>query len=222
MNNLYSELQKNIGYEFKDINLLKQALTHISFANDNNCKSYERLEFLGDAVIELVVSHYIYSKCDIDSGELSKLRAKMVSTENFNQISIDLMLEKYCLKGKSLPKLSKKNTADLFESCVGAIYLDGGMQNAEKVINKFIIKDFSNIKKYLNLLSDPKSEFQEYCQGKNISFEYKVLESSGLDHEKVFKVGLYLQGELLEEAMARSIQSAEEECARRFLENKKN
>ena len=96
------------------------------------------------------------------------------------------------------------------------------MQNVEKVINKFIIKDFSNIKKYLNLLSDPKSEFQEYCQGKNIFFEYKVLKSSGLDHEKVFKVGLYLQGELVEEAMARSIHSAEEECARRFLENKKN
>ena len=222
MSNLYSDLQKNIGYEFKDIQLLKTALTHISYANDNNCESYERLEFLGDAVIELVVSDYIYNNCDIDSGKLSKLRENMVSTENLNIISIDLNLEKFCLKGKSLPKLSKKNTADLFESVVGAIYLDSGMQNAKKVIDKFIIKDLKNVENYLNMLSDPKSELQEYCQGKNISFEYKLLETSGFDHEKNFKVGLYIQNELVATSVAKSIQSSEEECARKFLESKKN
>jgi ribonuclease-3 len=146
----------------------------------------------------------------------------MVSTENLNKISIDLNLEKFCLKGKSLSKLSKKNTADLFESVVGAIYLDSGMQNVKKIIDKFIIKDLKNVENYLNMLSDPKSELQEYCQGKNISFEYKLLETSGFDHEKNFKVGLYIQNELVATSVAKSIQSSEEECARKFLESKKN
>ena len=132
MNN-YEKLEKSINYKFKDVNILKNALTHISYANENNVESYERLEFLGDAIMEMVVSEYIYHNLNVDAGTLTKLRASLVSTENLYKISNNLKLSQYAIIGNSLKILSKKNTADLFESLIASVYLDGGLFEAKKI-----------------------------------------------------------------------------------------
>lgn len=217
MNNL-DILQKNIKYAFNDLNTLKIALTHSSYANENNVENYERLEFLGDAVIELVVSDYIYKNCSFDAGISSKLRASLVSTENLYSISKELLLDKMVLKSKSLSNLSKKNTADLFESLIGAVYIDGGISPAKEIIQKFVIVSDENIKNKITSSIDYKTKFQEYMQSKGIRFEYKLIASEGMDHDKTFECGLYVNNELFVTAKGKSIQSAEEKCAEKYFE----
>lgn len=217
MNNNLEDIQKVIGYTFSDERLLTQALTHISFANDNKVESYERLEFLGDAVIELVVSDYIFNHINIDAGASTKLRSALVSTENLSSVTKELGLDKLCYKSKSLQFLSKKNTADLFESLVGAVYVDGGIDNAKDIIHKFVIVDDSHVGYVIKNSIDYKSSLQEYMQGKNIDFEYKVIETIGPDHLREFEVALVVRGESFTTAKATSIQQAEEMCAKQYL-----
>lgn len=216
LNNL-RELQEFIGYKFNDVSILEQALTHSSFANDNNKESYERLEFLGDAVIELVVSEYIYKYYYFNSGELSKLRASLVSTEYLNNVALKLHLHELVKKSKGLQYLSKKNTADLFESLVGAIYVDGGLKEAENIIYKFVIIDITNVDYVLNNNIDFKTQLQELLQAEGKSFEYMTVASSGLDHEKIFEVNLIIDGESVVSARATSIHLAENNCAEKYI-----
>lgn len=211
------ELQKRIGYTFKDVSLLTRALTHQSYANDNNVISYERLEFLGDAVIELVVSDYIYNFCEFDAGISTRLRASLVSTEYLQNVSHELGLPELVLKSKSLSVLGKKNTADLVESLIGAIYLDGGLNEAKRVIDENIIISDDNVRYVMLTAIDYKSKFQELMQSEGREFEYRVLSSSGLAHEKTFEVGLYIDGEEVARNTATSIHSAEEQCARDYI-----
>ncbi|MGN0961138.1 MAG: ribonuclease III [Christensenellales bacterium] len=210
-------LQNLIGYKFKDISLLEMSLTHQSYANDNNVHSYERLEFLGDAVIELIVSDYIYHLSDFDAGVSTKLRASLVSTEYLFNVSNKLELPSLVLKSKSLQQLGKKNTADLFESLIGAVYLDGGLSYAKDIINKFVIISKENVRLVMRTCVDYKSKFQELMQAKGNTFEYKLLSSSGLDHEKIFEVGLFINDQNVATARASSIHSAEEKCAEIYL-----
>lgn len=221
MNNLES-LQQLINYNFKDISLLERALTHQSYANDNNTLSYERLEFLGDAVIELIVSDYIYHLSDFDAGVSTKLRASLVSTDYLCHISNNLGLPDMLLKSKSLQQLSKKNTADLVESLIGAVYLDGGLLDAKNIIDRFIIISDDNVRFVMKTCIDYKSKFQELMQSSGDYFEYKLLSSSGLDHQKVFEVGLFINGESMARASANSIHSAEEKCAEKYIVALKN
>ena len=210
-------IQNTIGYKFKDDNLLLTAFTHQSYANENETVGYDRLEFLGDAIIEMVVSDYIYNHFNASSGEMTKLRSGLVSTENLYKISIDLGLDKLMLKSKALLTASKKNIADLFESLVGAIYLDGGLESASNLILKFVVKDEKNIAYVLENSVDHKTKFQEYMQSKSIPFEYKVLSSRGLDHEKIFEVELLIDGNSEFKAKGKSIREAEENCAKGYL-----
>ena len=138
MNNLEG-LQGLLNYKFNDENLLKQALTHLSYANENSIESYERLEFLGDAVIELIVSDYIYRTLDFGAGDSTKLRSSLVSTEYLCNLVLELGLDKFVYKSKSLQQLSKKNIADIFESIVGAVYIDGGYEPASVLVNKLTL-----------------------------------------------------------------------------------
>jgi len=216
MNNLES-LEKSLGYVFKDKNLLIQALTHISYANDNNVVSYERLEFLGDAVIELIVSDYIFNNFEIDVGSATKLRASLVSTDYLNNISKEIGLDKIVRKSKSLQQLSKKNIADLFESVVGAVYTDGGLENVHKLIYKFVIKNEENVRQVIKNSIDYKSRLQEYMQAESRVFEYKVLSITGPDHKREFEVCLDVDGVAVTTAKSSSIQSAEEKCAELYL-----
>lgn len=221
MNNLL-ELQNNINYFFKDEKLLEQALTHLSYANDNNVPSYERLEFLGDAIIEQVVSVYIYKHFNFDVGALTKLRASLVSTDYLCNVSKKFNLESYVRKSKSLPQLSKKNIADLFESLVGAIYLDGGLEKVEEIIYKHIIISSNNLNYVLKNNIDYKSKLQEYMQANSFAFEYKLISSTGLDHEKTFKISLVVEGEEVTTKEGSSIHLAEEKCAEDYMRNVRN
>lgn len=211
------DLQSKIGYRFKDENLLLTALTHQSLANENGSTSYERLEFLGDAVIELIVSDFIYSNFDYDAGLSTRLRASLVSTENLSKIALNLELHTLVLKSKSLQGLSKKNSADLVESLTGAIYKDGGFKVAHDFVKKFVIVDKKSVENFVASCVDFKTKLQELLQGENRPFEYRILSSSGLDHDKVFEVGLLVDGQLVSRAQGKSIRIAEESCAEEFF-----
>jgi ribonuclease-3 len=215
-----NSIESKINYSFKNNVLLEMALTHKSFANEQGCESYERLEFLGDAIIELIVSDYIIKYKELDAGELSKIRARLVSTDYLYNVSVDLELDKLVKKSKSLPKLSKKNTADLFESLIGAIYLDGDFQKCKELITKYILIDDKNIASVIKNSEDYKTLLQEYCQSKNMNFAYSLVKSEGLDHDKTFFVSL----DIMDTAIwgeGKSIQQAEEECARKFMQSLK-
>ena len=215
MSNL-EQLYDLIGYRFKDPKLLEVALTHISYANESGEESYERLEFLGDAVLELIVSDYIYKFTELDAGVLTKLRASLVSSENLYKISTMLGVMQSVKKSKSLSTFSKKNTADIFESIVGAVYLDGGINEAKKIIDRFVIIDKNNIISMLKSVIDYKTKFQEDMQSQGKHFEYKLLNSSGLDHDKTFECGLFIDGKMIASATGKSIRMAEENCARDY------
>jgi len=211
-----NNLEELINYNFQNKELLITALTHSSYANEHNVENYERLEFLGDAVIELVVSSYIFSFKELDSGVLSKLRAGLVSTEYLSKISEDLQLVNLVRKSKSLLNLSKKNTADLFESMIGAVYLDGGIEKTKEIIGRFIIKSEENIQNILRSCIDYKTRFQEEMQKLGKVFEYKQLNSYGLDHDKTFEYGLFIENELVAKGKGKSIHLAQEECAEQY------
>lgn len=217
--NRLTELENLIGYEFKDKTLLNIALTHQSYANDNMTESYERLEFLGDAIIEFVVTDFVYNNLNFEVGVLTKLRASLVSTDYLVGISKTLGLDKLALRSKSLSQLGKKNIADLFESLIGSVYVDGGLEEAKKLIDKYIIKGMENIRFVLKNSIDYKTKFQEYMQSLSRTFEYKTISSTGLDHEKKHTVGLWVEGKKITEVTATSKQIAEEKCAEFYIKN---
>ena len=218
MNNLES-LQTSIDYRFEDIALLETAITHISYARENNVESYERLEFLGDAVLEMVVTDVIYRNYNLPAGKSSKFRASLVSTENLCNIAIKLGLNNIVKKSKSLPQISKKTTADLFESMLGAVYLDGGIDTVKNIIEKFVIIDKDNLDAHLNGCEDAKTSLQELLQAVGQTFEYKLIKSSGMDHEKTFEVELIINGKSVSNGKSTSIQSAEEMAASQYLKS---
>lgn len=211
-----NNIEQILGYVFKDKTLLKTALTHSSLANEIGGDNYERLEFLGDAVVELIVSNEIYKYEFLDSGLLTKLRASLVSTSNFSSISTNLKLDKELLKSKSLNTLSEKTKADILESILGAIYLDGGLEEVQKIVDKYIIIDENNIREHLTNCIDYKTKFQEDMQKQKKSFEYIVVNESGQDHNKTFTVELKIDGVTTSQALGKSIHIAEEECARKY------
>jgi len=210
-------IQEKLGYTFSNQNLLETALTHISYAKECGEVSYERLEFLGDAVLELVVSDVIYKTFNIDAGKMSKLRASLVSTNNLCNIAQNLGLNASIKKSKSLPSISKKTTADLFESVVGAVYLDGGFSHARELIERLVIIDTTNLETHLNNCVDAKTMLQELMQSLGRNFEYKLISSTGMDHEKKFEVELFISGVSVSKGLSTSIQSAEEIAAGEYL-----
>lgn len=213
---MMNSIEQILGYVFKDKKLLKTALTHSSLSNEIGGDNYERLEFLGDAVVELIVSNEIYKYEFLDSGLLTKLRASLVSTSNFSNISTNLKLDKELLKSKSLNTLSEKTKADILESILGAIYLDGGLEEVQKIVDKYIIIDENNIREHLTNCIDYKTKFQEDMQKQKKSFEYIVVNESGQDHNKIFTVELKIDGITISQALGKSIHIAEEECARKY------
>lgn len=218
MNN-FDNIEKLIGYNFQNKDLLIAALTHQSYANEVGCESYERLEFLGDAVLEMVVSSYVYNNFNFEVGVLTRLRSSLVSTDYLYGISKELELDKLARKSRSLSQLGKKNIADLFESLVGAVYVDGGMDSAQIVIDKLVVKSEDNIRFVLKNSIDYKTKFQELMHSLGKKFEYKFISSSGLDHEKKHTIGLWVEGQKITEITANSKQAAEEKCAEFYIKN---
>ena len=215
----FGNVESLIGYDFQNKDLLIAAMTHQSYANEIGCDSYERLEFLGDAVLEMVVSSYIYNNFNFEVGVLTKLRSSLVSTDYLYDISKELGLDKLALKSRSLSQLGKKNIADLFESLVGAVYVDGGMEHAKNMIDRLVIKGIDNIRFVLKTSIDYKTKFQEYMHSIAKKYEYRFIASTGLDHEKKHTIGLWVDDEKITEVTASSKQLAEEKCAEFYIKN---
>ena len=227
---MLKELEEKIGVKFNNIDFLKQAVTHRSYLNEH--RSYkldhnERLEFLGDAVLELVVTEYLYKNYPNPEGELTNWRASLVNGEMLAKIARELGVEEYLLmsKGESRDtgKARQYLLANAFEAITGAIYLDQkekGYEKCREFIMNNVIGELPNIIEN-KLYMDPKSRFQEESQDKvGVTPSYKVLEEVGPDHDKKFIVGLYLNDEMIAEGKGRSKQEAQRKAAEKGLEMK--
>lgn len=216
------DLQKKLGFKFKDENLLKQALVHRSYLNENpsfETGHNERLEFLGDAVLELVVTEFLYLKfTDRPEGDLTSWRASLVNSKMLYEITPALGIEEflYLSKGEARDKNKKSRQfilADAVEAIIGAVYLDQGMVVAKKFIVENIISQLDKILTNQTFL-DPKSYFQEKAQEtRAITPHYEILKEEGPDHDKIFTVGLYLGEELVCEGQGSSKQEAQVQAA---------
>lgn len=218
MNELLEELQDKIGYRFQNTELLKQALTHSSFANEqkiNKLKDYERLEFLGDAVLELVSSEFLFREnLQMPEGQLTKLRASMVCEPALAYCAKDIDLGSYILLGRGEEytggRYRSSITSDVMEAIIGAIFLDGGIENAKKHIYRFILSDLEN--KILFL--DSKTILQEEIQKKkDAQLRYELIGESGPDHNKQFTVDAYLNDVLIGSGTGRTKKAAEQQAA---------
>lgn len=225
---MIDSLAKKIGVKFGNIALLQQALTHRSYLNEN--KDYgldhnERLEFLGDAVLELVVTEYLFNKFSNPEGELTSWRSALVNGEMLAKVAKGLGVEEHLLmsrgESKDTGRARQYLLANAMEAIIGAIYLDQGYEEAKKFILETVVvnlKDILEKKLYL----DPKSYFQEKAQeNQRITPSYKVTKEWGPDHDKHFVVGVYLGDELVAQGEGNSKQEAQREAARKGLEVKK-
>ncbi len=220
----FSSLEKKLSYKFKKKELLKQALVHRSYLNEHRSFELdhnERLEFLGDAVLELVVTDYLYHNYNLSEGELTSLRAAIVKGEMLSKIAGEVELDKHLLLSKGEQRGSEKARqyilANAFEALIGAIYLDGGYSSADKFINKHVICRLpSVIEKGLHV--DNKSKFQELAQEKHrVTPSYQVLKEDGLDHEKHFVVGVFLGNRKMGQGSGGSKQEAQQMAAKEAL-----
>lgn len=214
-----SDLAANIPYSFKKLGLFDKSLSHTSFVNENSGprkQSYERLEFLGDAVLSLSIGHILMEKDEMYSeGELSQIRASLVNEKVLAKISRKIGLADALLLGKgerrSGGKRKRSILADLYESMIGAIYLDGGFNSAFKVI-KLHFHDL--IDSVTTTVWDSKSRLQELSQGRFHSVpSYKVTSISGPDHKRVFTVELKINSEIIGEGTGGSKKEAEQAAA---------
>lgn len=225
----FSKLEKKIGIKFKNQDLLKQAFVHRSYINENpsfGLAQNERLEFLGDAVLELVVTEYLYQNYPNPEGELTNWRASLVNSQMLAKLARKLDLEDYLYLSKGEAKDSQGKArnyilANTFEALIGSIYLDQKYKAAEKFINQILVPELPHILKN-QLYLDPKSKFQEIAQEKiGITPSYKVLKEAGPDHNKKFQVGIYLDEELVAKGTGSSKQEAQVDAASHAIEKKK-
>ncbi|MBI4592406.1 ribonuclease III [Candidatus Uhrbacteria bacterium] len=213
----YSDLEQTLGVTFHNTDTLRQALVHRSYLNEHPdfpLGHNERLEFLGDAVLELVVTEHLYQNYENPEGELTNWRAALVNAEMLAGLCAKLGIEPYLhlSKGESKDKDSKARKyilANAFEAIIGAIYLDGGWEAAKEFVNTRVLCELPNILKN-RLYIDPKSRFQEAAQEHlGITPSYKVLSETGPDHQKQFEVGVFLGKEQVATGMGTSKQEAQ-------------
>ena len=224
---MISDLAKKIKVKFKNIDLLQQALTHRSYLNehrDYKLEHNERLEFLGDAVLELVVTEHLYNNFSNPEGELTSWRAALVNGETLAKISQKLGVEEFLLMSKG----EKKDTgrarqyllANAFEAITGAMYLDQGYDTAKKFIMENVVVELDEVLKSKSYM-DPKSYFQEKSQEvEKVTPSYKLIKEWGPDHDKHFVVGVFLDSKKVAEGEGRSKQEAQREAAKNGLETK--
>lgn len=228
MNKDFKELQKNLGVKFKNVNLLKQAFVHRSYLNENpafELRHNERLEFLGDAVLELAVTEYLYNNYpDLAEGEMTNLRAALVNSQMLSQISDRLGFNEYLYlsrgEAKEIGRGRQYILGNTFEAFFGALYLDQGYKAAENFIYNNLIPELKNIIEK-KLWRDPKSLFQEAAQERvGITPTYEVLEENGPDHDKKFVIGVYLDKELIAQGEGSSKNEAQQQAAENALKLK--
>ena len=216
------ELQKTIGYMFREEYLLKQALTHSSYAHETTIKEVidnERLEFLGDAVLELVSSEFLFqTHPEMKEGNMTKLRASLVCEQSLASCAREIGLGSYLLlgKGEDLTGGRERDSilSDAWEAIIGAMYLDGGFTSAKEFILKYVLKDIENKK----LFYDSKTILQEVIQNEyKQSLHYMLLSEEGPDHNKVFTVQAYMNKTPLMIGKGKTKKAAEQEAAYQSL-----
>ena len=215
------EFQARIGYEFNNINLLRQALTHSSYANEKHMKKLsdnERLEFLGDAVLEVVSSEFLYQNyTDVPEGELTKLRASIVCEPTLALCTKEMDLGRYIYLGKGEDhtggRKRKSILSDALEAVIGAIYLDGGFANAKEFVLKYIMTDIE----HKQLFYDSKTILQELVQVELRQLSYRLIGESGPDHDKSFSVEVCVDDEVISTGAGHTKKAAEQEAAYKAL-----
>lgn len=211
------EFENKIGYTFADPDLLVTALTHSSYSNEKRLKKYkcnERLEFLGDAVLELISSEYIFQQNQTrPEGVLTRIRASYVCEPTLALCAREIDLGKYILLGKGEDASGGRDRdsilSDALEATIGAIYLDGGLERAREYVNHFVLQDIEQKK----LFYDSKTILQEMVQGKHRSLHYELLSESGPDHHKSFTVAVIIDGKQVASATDRTKKKAEQSAA---------
>ena len=219
-----SNLEKKIKIEFKNRSLLKEALTHRSYLNENPKMGphNERMEFLGDSVLELITSEFLFKKYpDQAEGQLTVLRAALINYQILARVAREIGLENYIFLSKGEAKDTGKGReailANAFEALLAAIYLDRGYKLSHDFISRFLLPHLDEILKK-QLYRDSKSFLQEMIQEKfKVTPTYKVLEESGLDHQKNFRIGVYVDEKLIAEGRGLSKQEAEVNAASQAL-----
>lgn len=217
----FEALEKKLGLKFISRDLLTQAFVHRSYLNENPdfyLDQNERLEFLGDAVLELVVTEYLFRNHHNQEGELTNWRAALVNAQTLSKLAKTLGFDDFLLlsrgEAKDTGKARQYILANAYEAFLGALYLDQGLETSRKFVEKYLIKELPEILR-TGLHRDAKSHFQEQAQEKvKVTPCYKVMKEWGPDHAKSFIVGVYLDDQLVAEGEGSSKQEAEEQAAK--------
>ncbi len=203
---------KSYGIEIKNEELLKTALTHSSYSNEHNGENYERLEFLGDAVLELVTSEYLFLNTTYKEGDMSKIRASYVCEEALDAYAKDIELDQYILVGHGQEKdINGTIVADVFESILAVIYIECGLLVVKKFILDLIVP---YIEKKIQFKYDYKSLLQEMVQTDKKSLEYVLVDETGPAHKKTFTVEIRIDGMIYGKGVGSSKKEAEQRAAK--------
>lgn len=222
---LFDSLENKIGYSFKYKKLLQEALIHTSYANEhreNKMRNNERLEFLGDSVLNLIITTYLFKQLKgVSEGEMSRIRSTIVCEKSLRMAADGFGLNKYLLLGKGEEQTGGRNRdsiiADAMEALIGAIYLDSGLASAENFIKKMMTK-IIDLALEGKLFKDYKTQYQEMVQRHSeAKIEYLVIREQGPDHNKIFTVKLLLNGEFVSMGEGRNKKEAEQNAAREAI-----
>ncbi len=205
---------KKYGIDLSNSNLLSTALTHTSYANEHNCESYERLEFLGDAVLELVSSDYIYKNHNYDEGLMSKNRSLYVCENALYEYAKDINLKDYIKVGNGIKEPNKTVIADVFEAVIAVIYLELGIDKVTLLFNNLIVP---YIESNVDFLMDYKSTLQELIQTEQRSIEYSLIKEGGPAHKKYFIVEVKIDGIVYGTGKGRNKKEAEQHAAKEAI-----
>ena len=226
MDNKYSSLEKTINIKFKDRGMLENVFIHRSYLNEHknsNFKSNERLEFLGDSVLSLITSVYLFKNYpNLEEGDYTEIKSAIVKMDSLAEASKKIELNNYLLLSKGEEKGAGRTNnnimADCFEALIAAIFLDKNFEAAYTFVVDFLFKDKLDYLLKNNLYLSSKSRLQEIIQSKYKKTPvYKVLDEKGPEHKRIFKIGVYFNGKLLGEGVAPSKKEAEEVAAKEAL-----
>ena len=217
MSNL-EELEEKLGYKFKNIELLRTAVTHSSYGNEHDVDYNERMEFLGDAVLELAMSKKLYDFIHLDEGVLTKTRAKAVCEAALDLYASKINLNEYLLLGKGEEQTGGRNRgaiiADALEAILGAVFLDGGFIEAQKIVEALFIPYLNEVLKY----KDYKSLLQEKLQSEKRTIKYDIVREEGPANDKTFESVVYMDDILMGRGIGRSKKEAQQNAAKDALE----
>ena len=217
------DILDKLNIKYSNISLYEQALTHTSYANEHDTESYERLEFLGDAILELIISEYLYKNTSFEEGRMTKLRSHYVCENALYEYSVKLGLNEYIKLGKGQKdqdgKHCKAIVADVFESFIAAMFLDNDIEEVKKFIYTYVIPIIES--NSLDFFQDYISKLQEYVQTDKKSLEYVIISETGPSHDKTFEVEVRIDKIVYGKGIAKSKKEAEQLAAKDAL-NKTN